>query len=185
MAKKEIDKIVTPVFRVSFPQVFEAKSFEGAKPKFSIVMLFKKNENLQTMKELAKRALFNKWGNDLPPNLNTPFRDGNSVDYDGYENIIYAPASSQYQPGIVDEQKQTLIDPKQFYAGCYAIASVNAYAYDVAGNKGVSFGLQNLMKMNDGEPLTGGATAEQDFESIPLPEGAATEGKESVLDIGL
>ena len=55
------------------------------------------------------------------------------------------------------------------------------------GKEGVSVGLQNIMKMNDGEPLAGGETAEAAFESISVPEGSSTElvqgGGGSVLDV--
>ena len=55
---KEIDKIITPTFRVSFPAVFEAKAAPGSdKAKFSLVMLFKNNENLDVIKELLRRAI--------------------------------------------------------------------------------------------------------------------------------
>ncbi len=186
MVKKEIDKIVTPVFRVSFPQVFEAKAAPGSNSeKFSVVMLFPVKEDLSKLKALLKRSIARKYPDgNIPTDFVTPLKDGNTREYDGYKDTIYITASSQYQPGVLDEQKNTILNPKDFYAGCYAIATVNAFCWSYMGKTGVSVGLQNLMKMNDGEPLTGGATAEADFESIPLPEGAATEGGgPSVLEL--
>ncbi len=188
MAKTEIDKILTPKFRVSFPEVFEAKSFQGGKPKFSIVMLFPADTNLQPMKDLAKRAIAKKWGDKSPAELKTPFKNGNDKDYDGYQGTIFAGANSLYPPGVVenDANRTPITVRSEFYAGCYAIASVNAFCYDTAGNKGVSFGLQNIIKINDGEPLSGGESAEAAFESIPLPDEGAMGvegGGESILDL--
>lgn len=191
MTKEKIDKIITPTFRVSFPQVFEAKAAPGSdRKKFSVVMLFKNTEDISQIKELLKRAIARKYPDGVLPvnsdgtKFKTPLKNGNDKEYDGYANAITCTASSQFQPGIVDEQKQPIINPTEFYAGCYAVASVNAYCWSYMGNNGVSVGLQNLMKVNDGEPLSGGATAEQDFESIPLPEGAAIEGGgASILDL--
>ena len=186
MPKDPIDKVITPQFRVSFPEVFEAKSFQGGKPKFSVVMLFDGKENIDALKDLAKRAIAKKWGDKPPAALKSPFKDGNLKDYEGYKGCIYASANSLYPPGVVDEVKQPIINRNDFYAGCYAVASVNAFAYDTAGNVGVSFGLQNIMKVNDGEPLGGGESAEAAFESIPLPDGeagVAGGGESSVLDI--
>lgn len=187
MTKKTIDKIVTPEFRVSFPQVFQAKAAPGSdREKFSIVMLFKKTENLDAIKALLKRAIAEKYPTgELPPGFTTPLKDGNTKEYEGYKDTIFCTAGSQFQPGVLDEQKNPILDPKEFYAGCYAIATVNAYCWSYMGKNGVSLGLQNLMKVNDGEPLAGGSSAEADFEAIPVPEtaGNVEGGGGSVLDI--
>lgn len=186
---KEMDKIITPVFRVSFPQVFEAKAAPGSdKLKYSVVMLFKSTEDISTIKDMVKRTVLKKYPDGVTPTeFTTPYNDGNNKSYDGYADTIYMTASSLYPPGVVDEQKQPIINSREFYAGCYAVASVNAYCWTYMGKSGVSLGLQNIMKVNDGEPLTGGASAEVDFESISLPEGPfadATEGSEgSILDL--
>jgi hypothetical protein len=45
------------------------------------------------------------------------------------------------------------------YAGQYVKAAVHAYAYDTKGNKGVSFGLDALQIIRDGDPLSGGGAA--------------------------
>lgn len=58
------------------------------------------------------------------------------------------------------------MDPSEVYSGCYMRATLTAYAYDKGGGKGVSFGLQNLMKVKDGEPLSSRATAENDFAAF-------------------
>ena len=184
MAKKEIEKVITPVFRVSFPQVFEPKAFGGGDPKFSVVMLFDKKADLTKIKALIKKAALAKWPEELPKTFVNPRKNGDKKEYNGYAGMIYATASSLYAPGVIDEQKEPIINPKEFYAGCYAIASVNAFAYDKLGKRGVSFGLQNLMKINDGEPLGGGSTPEQDFESIELPETTEVlEEETSILDL--
>jgi len=53
------------------------------------------------------------------------------------------------------------------------------------GKHGVSFGLQNLQKMNDGEPFSGKTKAEDDFESIAVADEDGTAELNSVegLDI--
>jgi hypothetical protein len=40
------------------------------------------------------------------------------------------------------------------------------YAYNANGNKGIACGLQNLQKLEDGEPLGGRSRAEDDFTAI-------------------
>ena len=66
MAKK-MDKIVTPEFRVSFPEVFKSKSFQGGASKFSVVALFDAKADIQSLKDLAKRAMAIKYPDGAIP----------------------------------------------------------------------------------------------------------------------
>ena len=164
-------KITTPEFRVSFPAVFKPKSFEGQEPKFSIVMLFdKKNkEKLAALNEAIKLAATEKWGADKakwPKNLKTPIRDGDEKELDGYAGHYFVTASSKQRPGLVDNKLNPILGEDEFYAGCYARATLQAFAYDTAVNKGVSFGLQNIQKLRDGDSFTGRRKAEDDFEAV-------------------
>ena len=54
----------------------------------------------------------------------------------------------------------------------YARVTINFYAYDTAGNRGVGCGLGNVLKIRDGEPLAGGASAESDFAGVAAPAAA-------------
>ena len=45
------------------------------------------------------------------------------------------------------------------------ILSINFYAFNSNGNKGIACGLNNLQKIRDGEPLGGKSRAEDDFSS--------------------
>lgn len=172
MAKTETissKKIMTPEFRVSFPNVFQARAdFDGQSPKFSIVMLFPKTTDISALKKLAQEVATEKWPKGLPVNLRNPFRDADKEkpDMDGYAGCIFISAKSKGRPGLVDSQKTPILTPEEFYAGCYARATVNAFAYDKAGNVGVSFGLQNIQKLRDGEPFSGRTKAEDDFSCV-------------------
>ena len=48
-------------------------------------------------------------------------------------------------------------------AGVYGRASINFYAFNSNGNKGIACGLNNLQKVRDGEPLGGKSRPEDDF----------------------
>lgn len=167
--KGSTTKVVTPEFRVSFPQVFTPKGFNDQEPKYSVVMLFDKKTDISALKKAASAALTEKWGDKSkwPKNLRLPFRDGAEKEgTPGYENCIFVTASSKQKPGLVDKDVQPIIDQSDFYAGCYARATLNAFAYDMAGNKGVSFGLNNLQKIKDGKAFSGRTRAEDDFEPL-------------------
>jgi hypothetical protein len=162
-------KILTGEFRVSFPHVFEARAAaEGQTPKFSVVLLFPKATDLSALKAACQAAVKAKWGDKPPKGLRSPFRDGDEKDLDGYAGMIYVQASAQDRPGLVDANVQPIgLDRKEeFYAGCYARATIRAFAYDKNGNKGVSFALQNVQKLKDGEPFGSKRKAEDDFEAV-------------------
>lgn len=186
----------TPVFRVSFPSVFR-KNEKSTNPKYEVVMLFSKetkamtNElarkfngkpKLSSVKELqdeVDRIGFEKWGEKykdpkFKAKLKLPFHDGADKEYDGYgEGVVFCTARSGTQPGLMDAKAQRIIDPELFYAGCYAIASVNVYAtdrmFDGIVVKAISIGLGNIQKVGEGEPFSGRARAEEEFEAIDEP----------------
>lgn len=171
--------VMTPEFRVSYPKVFkpEVNQMSG-KSEYSLVALFKKGEDLKALKAAAEEAIVEKLGADKskwPKNLKTPFRDQEEREKDGsmpsgYEKgAIFITLKSAQKPGLVDSNVQAIIDEAEFYAGCYARATVRAGYYDKAGNRGVAFYLQNVQKVKDGEPLSGRAAAETEFAPV---EGA-------------
>ena len=171
MATNTSKKIVTPTFRASFVHVFEPRQNEqSGKLEYSVKMIFDRDADLTPLTDIIKEAIRNKWGTNPPKNLKMPLRDGNESDTDKYpedkDKIIANAKSVAYPPGLIDAKtKQEILDPKEFYSGCYAKASVVAYAYDNV-SKGVAFGLQNLLKIKDGEPLINRASAESDFAGI-------------------
>jgi hypothetical protein len=168
-------KVMTPKFRVSFPAVFKAEAYEDGEPKFSVTMLFDSKADLSKLKAAAKAAIEEKWpdAKKRPANLRSPFRDGaEKPDLDGYDGCIFVRATSKTKPGLVDENVQTIVDQAQFYGGCFARATVRAYAYDHKGNRGVAFGLENIQKLSDGPAFSGKTTAEQDFGAADGADGA-------------
>lgn len=168
-------KVVTPVFRVSFPSVFEASSWEGSAPKFEVTGLFdpskfseKDKERwaaMQTLADDASMERFKKNVKQLPGNFKKPFRDGaEKGDLMGFEEgKPFARMSSKMRPGLIDVDRTPITNEDDFYPGCYARATVTAYAYDNVG-KGVAFGLQNLQKVADGERLDSRTDASEDFD---------------------
>lgn len=197
--KKADNKLTTPTFRVSFPAVFQARANvnnPGAPAKFSVVMLFNTADpvvakGLETMKAAVIACLTEKFGPDQakwPKNMRMPFRKGEEKDYEGYgKGVVFVSASSKMKPGLVDAALQPIIEPNEFYAGCYARATVNAYYYDKAGNKGVAFGLRNIQKVKDGEAFSGAGKPENDFDALEAPvtgskaEVGATAGSDSAF----
>ncbi len=162
-------KLITAEARLSFPNLFVAKAPMDGKgePKFDCVLLFPKTTDLSGLKAAASAAVKEKWGTKIPPGLRSPFRNGDEKELDGYKDHIFIRASSKSKPGVVDENLQPVMEAGQIYAGCYVRASLNVYAYENSGNRGVAFGLNNIQKLRDGAPFGQGASKpEDDFKAV-------------------
>lgn len=178
-------KIITPVFRASFVHVFApVVNEQSGKEEYSLKMIFDKDADLSEMKAIIKEAIKEKWGNNPPKSLKLPLKDGNAGDLDKYpedkDKIISRAKATIARPGIVDSHVQPIMDPNEVYSGCYMRATITAYSYE-KGSKGVSFGLQNLMKVKDGEPLTNRTTAEDDFKSFAGAESTTGADNSDIL----
>lgn len=173
-------RVITGKVRFSFVNVFEAKAFgEGQEAKYSVQLLIPKSDvgTISRIKKAidaaAQKGLMSKFGGKMPAVLKTTLKDADvDTDLDGevfaqkwdYTAGHYIiNVSSRVKPQIVDADLQPIIDPTEFYSGCFGRASINFFAYNANGNKGISAGLNNLQKLEDGEPLGGITTAEQDF----------------------
>lgn len=171
-------KLLTPVFRVSFPQVFEAKAMQpGQEAKYSLTMLFDVAKIKQSPTEAKlwadllasiKATANEKWPKGIPAGFKNPFRDGlEKEQYEGYgKGVIFVAATTKTKPGLVDQNLQKIISPDEFYPGVYARATVNAFAWSKLGKNGVSFGLQNIQLVKSGEPLGGRTRPEDDFNAL-------------------
>lgn len=175
-----MSNVNTPKFRVSYPKVFKAERNKlSGQDEYSVVALFPKGADLTVLKAAAQAAIEKKWGPDKskwPTNLKSPFRDqaekakldnGKKTLPAGHEEgAIFMNLKSKKKPAVVDRNVQDILVESDFYGGCWAVASVNAYAYDQAGNRGVSFGLGNIQKVGEGDSFAGRTTPEQDFAPI-------------------
>lgn len=172
-------KVITGLVRFSYAQVFTPKAIkEGDEPKYSVSILIPKTDTVTLEKinkaiEAAKVAGIAKIGKNgkVPAGIKLPLRDGDTEreDDQNYEGHYFINASSFKAPGIVDKSCQPILDQDEFYSGCYGRASINFYAFNSNGNKGIACGLQNLQKLKDGERLAGGSTAEEDFGNDDFP----------------
>ena len=77
--------------------------------------------------------------------------------------MYFINASSNDPPGVVGPGAKPLMDQGEIFAGCYVRADVNPFPYDNSGNKGVGWGLNNVMLIKQGERLDGRQRAEDAF----------------------
>ena len=177
MAKfKILTKVITgPKTRWSYANVWDPKSINGGTPKFSVSLIVPKSDIATVKKiEAAIQAAYEEGESKLKGNgksvpslkvLKTPLRDGNleRPDDPAYANSYFINANSATAPGIVDADRQPILERSEVYSGVYGRASINFYAFNSNGNKGIACGLNNLQKIADGEPLGGKSRAEDDF----------------------
>ena len=169
-------KVITgPDTRWSYANVWEAKSINGGAPKYSVSLIIPKSDTVTVNKiKAAIEAAYQEGqgklkgnGKTVPPLsvLKTPLRDGDQERPDSpeYAGCYFINANSASAPGIVDADRQEIIDRSEVYSGVYGRASINLYAFNSNGNKGIACGLGNIQKVRDGEPLGGKSTAADDF----------------------
>ena len=182
MKKKSTNptKVITGVqTRWSYANVWNPKAMaEGAKPKYSVSLIITKSDTVTIQKiKAAIKAAYEEGqsklkgnGKSVPPlaAIKTPLRDGDveRPDDETYQNAYFVNANSPTAPGIVDADRQPIIDTSEVYSGVYGRASITFYAFNSNGNKGIACGLNNLQKIADGEPLGGRSRAEDDFADI-------------------
>lgn len=168
-------KVVTGKVRFSYANVWEPHAMEGSdRAKYSVSILIPKTDSatLARVKEAINTALkegIAKLGGKIPPTWKNPLRDGDTERPDNpeYAGHMFVNANSDNRPGIVDINLNPIIEREDFYSGCYGRASINFYVFNTNGNKGVACGLNNLQKLADGERLSGGSSAEEDFGQNP------------------
>lgn len=164
--------------RLSYTHVFEKYNFDNrdGQGQYMTNVLIPKSEKetveaLRKAMEAAKeKAAAAKWSGKVPAKLDIPLRDGDEKEDETYRGHWYMNAKSGNRPGVLDKNKAPIADEEEIYSGVWAYVSVTFYGYDKSGNRGIGCGLNNIMKFKDGERLGGGASAEEDFEDICLPD---------------
>lgn len=169
-------KVITGVnTRWSYVNAWEPKSINGGAPKYSVSLIIPKSDT-KTLEKIraAIQAAYEEGQSKLKGNgryvpalsaLKTPLRDGDAErpDDEAYANSYFVNANSGTAPGIVDADRNPILERSEVYSGVYGRASINFYAFNSNGNKGIACGLNNLQKIRDGEPLGGKSRAEDDF----------------------
>lgn len=169
-------KVITGVnTRWSYVNAWEPKSINGGAPKYSVSLIIPKSDTKTIEKiQAAIQVAYEEGQGKLKGNgksvpalsvLKTPLRDGDAErpDDEAYADSYFVNANSGTAPGIVDADRNPIIDRSEVYSGVYGRASINFYAFNSNGNKGIACGLNNLQKIRDGEPLGGKSRAEDDF----------------------
>ena len=147
----------------------------GGTPKYSVSLIIPKSDTVTVEKiKAAIQAAYDEGQSKLKgsskvvpalEDLKTPLRDGDKERKgdDAYKNSYFINANSTTKPGVVDADRNPILDSSELYSGIIGRASINFYAFNSNGNRGIACGLNNLQKLADGTPLGGHSRAEDDF----------------------
>lgn len=177
------NRIVTGEVRLSYANIWEPKSIQGSDPKYSCSLLIPKSDikTVNAIQDAVKRTLAEsagKFGGKVPPlgSLKLPLRDGDAEKdteaHPEYAGMCFLNANNKTAPQIVERNAtggiQQILDPNEVYSGCYAQVSIEFFAFNSNGNKGVGVALGNILKTRDGDALGGvEISAEADFGCLP------------------
>ena len=177
--------VTTGKVRASYVHIFTPRVPDnGGEAKYSVTLLIPKSDtvtlnalyaDIERAKQEGAQKAFN---GSVPPQCKIPIYDG-----DGYRpsGEVFGPeckgcmvmtASAKDKPVIVGLDMQEILNPADVYSGCYIRASINMFAYNSNGNKGIGCGLNAVQKIEDGEPLTVRVSAEEAFGGANAYSGA-------------
>ena len=151
-AKNPTKVITGPKTIFSYLNVNEPKvPMGGGTPKYSVSLIIPKSDTVTV--------------NKIKAAIKAAYDEGQSK-LKGNSKFVPVNANSTTKPGVVDADRQDIIDTSELYSGIVGRASINFYAYNSNGNKGIACGLNNLQKLADGTPLGGHSRAEDDFADL-------------------
>jgi hypothetical protein len=70
-------RVITPIARLSYPYLFkQSAGLNGSEGKYQCELIFPPGTDLSELKRAAHQAAKDKWGDKIPKNLRSPFRNG-------------------------------------------------------------------------------------------------------------
>ena len=177
---KNPTKVITGKHTVmSYLNVNEPKTpMGGGTPKYSVSLIIPKSDTVTIAKiKAAIQAAYEEGQSKLKGNskfvpdlesIKNPLRDGDKERKgdEAYADAYFVNANSTTKPGVVDADCNPILDTSELYSGIIGRASINFYAFNSNGNKGIACGLNNIQKLSDGTPLGGHSRAEDDFADL-------------------
>ena len=183
MAEQSVTRVRLRNVRASYPHVFNPKEDDKGNKKYQLSCILNRDDKFYAENKAAvdkaiahlldvagqklnwKKDGAGKW--KVPSTFKIPLRDGDEKSDEAYENADYFNASSTNKPNVVDKALKPITeDSGDFYAGCYCHVSVNFFLFDLPESKGIAAGLENIMKSKDGQKLSGGRSAAEDFADL-------------------
>jgi len=164
MAKIQLKNV-----RLSFPSIFNRANFNGEEGKFEATLLLDKEtqaDQIGVVEAAIEEAI--KEAKIKVPSDKRCLKDGDEVEYDGYEGCMSVKASSNKRPTIIDRDKTPLVeDDGRPYAGCYVNAIIDIWIQNNSYGKRANANLYGIQFVKDGEPFgAGDVDVTDEFDSF-------------------
>lgn len=181
--------LITPTGILSFPVLFTPRPVvQGGEPRYSLNLIIdaqgQKTAEFQALRRAVAQTIDTKWGDGksrdkaFVAKLRNPFLSTKDQEYQGYEDpdAVFIRPWSKNKPGLVDAMRNEITVPGDVWAGQLVRCSVNTFAYEQSGNRGVSFGLNNVQVCRtDGTRLDGRQPAKKEFNDYEDANAAELE----------
>ncbi len=168
--------VITPRCRMMYPSLFEKTAVRGDKSnklKYRISLLIPAKADISLLKSMAKKAL----DEALTPamqakiKVKNPFlktEDMPRLAHLAEEFPVLIRAAADFKPSVLNANMSDCNDPEQEYSGRWCAVSLNAFHWShETGGHGISFGLNNVMLLEQDDVLAGGKVkAEDEFEAV-------------------
>jgi hypothetical protein len=152
--------------RVGYVSTFgEGKVNESGRRSWSLTAYIRKDDpQVDAIKAAINAAKEKDAAKIGKSGIKSPLLDGDAKNDDGSfrhkgdecrGHYLLRCVNYNRRPKVVDQTVQEILDPEQFYSGCYANLRISFYGYAGAANKGISPGLDAIQKVRDGERLSG------------------------------
>jgi len=161
--------IITPECRLSFPVLFEPKPYFDKGDEFQCTLLFPPDTDFAPFVAAMKAAMIEKWEKVIK--VKNPIKDADEKDFAGYdEDWHFLAMHGTTRPAVVDQTKTPVTDPDRCYPGLWVRAHINAFAwfYPKTKTKGVSFGLNAIQIVREGERLDGRVVTGEVFDPLEM-----------------
>ena len=184
----ENTQVVVQNVRLSYVHLLKPYSNDPKMdPKYSTTILLPKSDTAtkaaidQAIAAAIRNGIENKWNGAAPQRVPTPVWNGDGVTANGNAfgpeckgHWVFTASSAADRPvDVVDANVNPILKPTDIYSGIYANVSINFFAYNYNGKKGIGCGLGPVQKVADGEPLGGQAPSAKSVFS-PVGQQPAT-----------
>lgn len=174
---------MTPAGRMVYASLFQPTTMKGetdrSKAKYQITLLLPADADIRALEEAADRVRNDKWTPSAQrlTKIRSPFlKTADSPRLAEYADDfpVMIRLNSKTRPGVKTKGMQDVSEadePDEIYNGRWCRLTLSPFAYDQAGNKGVSFGLGNVQLLDHDDRIVGGAVkAEAEFEAVDEEE---------------
>lgn len=164
--------VITGKCRASYVHVDKPVAIqEGSPEKYSVCIVIPKSDTVtldkiqKAIDQAIEDGIRSKWKGKKPAKLKLPLRDGDDERPEDptFANACFINANSSRKPGLVDRDRNEILDDEEIYSGCYCRFSIDLYPYAASGSNGVGVGLNHVQKLADGPRLGNRTRAEDDF----------------------